>query len=254
MVKKCTKCKEDKSISEFYKHPTAKDNLDVYCKACRIKASKEYVSANKDKVRTYKQQYGILNRGRLSEEAKAERKANPEKYRDADRKRWARDREKRNDLNRERRKKRTAEQIEKDKAYSREWGKTRRKASPVKAREQDRRYRAKHAVKLNAAARARQKANPEQWRVNKRNRKARLRNAEGAHTRSDIEVMFKKQKGVCVVCRTSIREKYHVDHIVPLVKGGHNGKSNLQLLCPTCNLRKHDKNPIKFMQENGYLL
>jgi hypothetical protein len=29
---------------------------------------------------------------------------------------------------------------------------------------------------------------------------------------------------------------------------------NVQLLCPPCNLKKHAKDPIQFMQERGFLL
>lgn len=58
----------------------------------------------------------------------------------------------------------------------------------------------------------------------------------------------------CVVCHIGIRHKYHVDHVVPLAKGGKHEPLNLQLLCPTCNVRKAAKDPIQFMQEQGYLL
>jgi len=41
---------------------------------------------------------------------------------------------------------------------------------------------------------------------------------------------------------------------MPLSRGGSNDKYNLQLLCPTCNLKKSAKDPIDFAQENGNLL
>lgn len=37
-------------------------------------------------------------------------------------------------------------------------------------------------------------------------------------------------------------------------KGGANDKSNIQLLCPHCNLSKGAKHPVDFMQERGMLL
>lgn len=33
----------------------------------------------------------------------------------------------------------------------------------------------------------------------------------------------------------------HVDHIVPVSRGGDNGLRNLQILCSTCNLEKGSK-------------
>jgi len=34
---------------------------------------------------------------------------------------------------------------------------------------------------------------------------------------------------------------FHIDHIIPLSKGGENTKENLQVICRTCNLKKGAK-------------
>ncbi len=53
-----------------------------------------------------------------------------------------------------------------------------------------------------------------------------------------------RDHGYCVQCHKDISEEQrnisevHVDHIVPLAKGGLNDISNLQLLCEHCNTRK----------------
>lgn len=62
------------------------------------------------------------------------------------------------------------------------------------------------------------------------------------------------QKWKCAICNCSISEKYHVDHIYPLAKGGSHDALNIQLLCQSCNVRKSAKDPIKYMQERGFLL
>ena len=36
-------------------------------------------------------------------------------------------------------------------------------------------------------------------------------------------------------------DKAHIDHIIPLTKGGNSESSNLQVLCRTCNISKKDK-------------
>ena len=46
------------------------------------------------------------------------------------------------------------------------------------------------------------------------------------------------QRWKCNHCGKDIRDENHVDHILPLAKGGSNDMDNLQLLCPPCNLRK----------------
>lgn len=62
------------------------------------------------------------------------------------------------------------------------------------------------------------------------------------------------QKWKCVACRASIKDKFHMDHIMPLSKGGEHKPYNIQLLCPTCNLSKSAKHPVDFMREKGFLL
>jgi len=62
------------------------------------------------------------------------------------------------------------------------------------------------------------------------------------------------QKGTCVCCGLDINSDYHMDHIIPLKLGGEHTDSNIQLLCPACNLTKGSKDPIKFMQSKGFLL
>lgn len=72
--------------------------------------------------------------------------------------------------------------------------------------------------------------------------------------RNTIPKIGELQRWKCAVCKVDIRKKYHVDHVVPLAKGGEHSPSNLQLLCPSCNCRKSAKDPIAFMQERGFLL
>ena len=46
----------------------------------------------------------------------------------------------------------------------------------------------------------------------------------------------------CPMCEESLPDRhFHVDHIIPKVRGGHDGIDNLQLLCGPCNIEKSDK-------------
>jgi 5-methylcytosine-specific restriction endonuclease McrA len=81
-------------------------------------------------------------------------------------------------------------------------------------------------------------ANPDAVRSTVRRRRARLRGAEGNHTGSDILALFDQQQGFCAACSVDIRNAYHVDHKMPLSRGGSNGPENLQLLCQFCNCSK----------------
>lgn len=86
-----------------------------------------------------------------------------------------------------------------------------------------------------------------------RNRKARKRNAPGSHTAADVQRIYDAQKGYCYYCGVEVGDLYHVDHVIPLVRGGSNAPDNLVIACPVCNLSKHNKLPHEW-PEGGRLL
>lgn len=106
-------------------------------------------------------------------------------------------------------------------------------------------------------------ANQKKWRENNRdlvrllnrNRKIRKRNAEGSHDVSDIKRILLLQRKTCASCyKKLVGKEYHVDHIYPLALGGSNWPSNLQILCPPCNMSKGAKPPEEFYAERGFLI
>lgn len=100
--------------------------------------------------------------------------------------------------------------------------------------------------------------NPEAKKASNHARRALSAGAEGCHTKHDISNLVQLQKFRCASCLLKIiksgRLEYHVDHIIPLSKGGSNWPTNLQILCPGCNLRKYAKDPLDWAKENGRLL
>lgn len=89
----------------------------------------------------------------------------------------------------------------------------------------------------------------------RRTRRARAKAAPGSHTEQDIIEIFQMQKGRCAYCREKVSlDQKHVDHIQPLAKGGHNGRSNLQILCESCNVRKNAIDPVDFARRIGRLI
>jgi len=131
----------------------------------------------------------------------------------------------------------------------------RRRADPTKSRRASAKWREANRQKSCDIARAWQKRNPEKALLITQNRRTRKANADGAHTVADIEYIFKTQKYKCVYCGTGLSGKTkHVDHIVPLSLGGSDYRYNIQILCPSCNWRKHAKHPVEYAQSLGLLL
>lgn len=116
------------------------------------------------------------------------------------------------------------------------------------------RWRESNIERVRQAHQRKRLENPEAYRTYKRNYKARKRNAPGSHNRNDIADIFRLQRGKCAICRFKLKSGYHVDHIVPLSKGGANDRRNLQITCGHCNVTKHAADPIEFMQSRGMLL
>lgn len=86
-----------------------------------------------------------------------------------------------------------------------------------------------------------------------RARRQNKRAGGGNITKKDIFKICNMQKFKCANCLGKL-EKFHVDHITPLYLGGDSKISNLQALCPTCNLKKGKLDPIVWANKNGRLL
>lgn len=150
-----------------------------------------------------------------------------------------------------------------------------RKSHPECFREYSRRYVAKNPekeytrVRLSAlvhqesrrkAALKRYHENPEHHR--KLNRASKKRNPDTVITqyakrrsygsqhvaKGTIRELETLQLGTCVFCPADILQKRHIDHIVPLARGGLHVRENLQILCPRCNCSKGAKTNEEFAE------
>lgn len=73
------------------------------------------------------------------------------------------------------------------------------------------------------------------------------------------DAIYFRDRGECRQCKVSIDrsispfQKEHYDHIVPLSLFGSNDITNLQLLCPECNLKKSNKDiPASSIYQRAY--
>jgi len=196
-MKKCTRCKVEKDLSEFGRRADMVDKINYTCKVCNNELNKAYREANPEKN---KARY-IANSENVIAQSKAWKAANQDRA----------------------------------KANNKAW------------------YAA-NKEKVKASSKAWEKANPEACRIINHNRNARKRLNGGALSKGLSAKLFNLQRGLCPCCNQPLGDNYHMDHIMPISKGGKNEDWNIQLLRATCNNQKHAKDPIDFMQSRGFLL
>lgn len=219
-MKTCTKCKIEKNKSEFPKDIQKKDGIGSHCKFCRSISTRLWRENNRDAHRSYSKLWSRNNPERAS----------------ANVKKWTENNQERIKLTRK---------IYIQKNYN---------FFTMRARE----WALKNKDRVKGYSEKWRKLNPDKLAENHRNRRAKKRLADGKNTTADVRRIFDAQRGLCANCNSKLFKsgvkKYHVDHIMPLALGGSNWPSNLQCLCPTCNMKKNAKDPIAWAQENGRLL
>jgi 5-methylcytosine-specific restriction endonuclease McrA len=115
-------------------------------------------------------------------------------------------------------------------------------------------WRQKNPEKVIAYTAEYNRHNKDKKAILESHRRARKAASEGSYTPSDIADIRRMQKDKCAYCKVKLKGRGHIDHIIPLARGGTNYRSNLQLTCRSCNCRKHAKHPIEFAQREGRLL
>ncbi len=227
------------------------------CKVCE----KAYREANKEKRNAYSIQWRLKNPDKVKELSQKWYALAGEKYRERSKQKRLADPQKcaaymrqyhaaHKERHRERGKKWAAENRERVRAAQKEW----RKKNPETVKKSGIKWYVTHKEQA-AITSARWKAeNPEARRIQDQNRKARVRKYGGKLSKGLVGKLFSLQRGLCACCRQPLGDKYHLDHIVPVIRGGKNEDWNMQLLTARCNLEKHAKDPIDFMQSKGFLL
>jgi 5-methylcytosine-specific restriction endonuclease McrA len=113
---------------------------------------------------------------------------------------------------------------------------------------ESRRYQ-KHRAKRDELVLAYRKEHPDFERARSKAsnfaRRARIKGASGTHTGTEIRSLVASYLGRCAYCFDAKAE--HIDHVVPVAKGGTNDIGNLVPACARCNLSKGSRSLLAFM-------
>lgn len=221
----CTKCGIDKpaDLVHFRKAKT-KLGLTAQCRECERERHRERRRKDPDLDRRYYE----ANRDWLLPKMNAAKQKWREENREEDR--------------RQRREVR-AKNVDRYRKYQNDFYARNRDAQ----RERLRKYYEENPDKrasANSRREAWRRANRERARSYVRNRRARLKKAGGTHTAEDVEALIAGQKGCCWWCGKQMPAgKHHVDHRIPIARGGTNDVGNLVISCAPCNHSKSSKMP-----------
>lgn len=242
--KECTKCGETYPLTPeyWYRDKSKLSGFAPRCKLCRSAGDKQFrenhseeiklrKKRDKDKIRAQERMYREQNREIIRERARRYRLAHLEEVK-ARQQEW---RKNNPDYFKEYRC-RNIDRIE-----------ARRKAHYSKYRdsrlEYEKKYRAGNKEAIAQRGKSWRRRNPEKARAASHRRRSRVFGTSGEWTKDDATLMFSNQKGKCWWCGKKIRGTYHVDHIIPLARGGSNAPNNLCISCPPCNMSKGAKLP-----------
>ena len=234
-AKRCCTCKQEMPLSDFHKDKRRQDGHKGTCKQCLQLLKKQYRQENKEKLAEYYRLYYQANKDKLIECHLRYAQANKDKVAEYSRRYYQKNKEKIEKTKRKyelankeeiARKKREYEIANRDRFAER------------RSRSRQRRDQA-HKVELVERGRRWRQENPDKVREYKRNRRARKRGNGGRVTANEWESVLDRFNGKCAKCGSA--ENIHMDHVVPLAKGGRHSVDNVQPLCATCNMRKHTK-------------
>lgn len=112
-------------------------------------------------------------------------------------------------------------------------------------------YRGREKERINARRKLVRQYDKAVERLKAAKRRAQKRTGGGKLSKNIIEVLLERQEGLCACCGTPLNGAFHLDHKLPLSRGGTNADDNVQLLLPVCNMQKYTLTHAEFLAKKS---
>lgn len=232
-TKQCTKCGDTypATTEHFVRSKGNRGGLSTWCKPCKSVYRKRYYKNNRDIELPRANKWFQENRERARENRRRFTENNP----DYNKEYYSKNRQRVLIYGRKWKAKNKQRMLETGYAWA--------KANPDKRRAITRRYKIKNKKKIQSWAKEWERNNRDKRRALNHNYRARKKQADGTHTEQDLQEQYKRQGGKCYYCGCKLDDNWHIEHVIPLSRGGSNDIANIVCSCPSCNQSKHNKLP-----------
>jgi 5-methylcytosine-specific restriction endonuclease McrA len=257
----CCRCNEQKELNHFYKTKRSKSGYTAYCKQCKKKywdENKEKLNANKRKKRQGNKEKR-LQEINYNSEGKICRKCGIWKPFDefhVHKECYGGHSSTCKTCKLEYRQSRKEETSQFMKEYYQEnkkriigYAKTYYKENLDERKEYDKKRKQRDKEKISKRQKKYYQLNRELFY--RKNQERRSYKHKVIFTPYERKQILDRDNWTCQTCGIKVHDRHtgnwntpdkaHIDHIIPISKGGNSEPKNLRILCRTCNLSKHDK-------------
>ena len=224
-TKVCTKCgrKLPATREYFFRYSRQNTKLRPSCIECCNIQKRAYKTNNPNKIRKQCKAYYENNKGKIQERQKVWNERNKERMANYS-KAWY-------ENNKERLRKVRKAWYERNKENLKEKREAYRETHKEVAKEYGKKYRENNKGKRR------------RW---KHHRRAREKEATIHPFSEESWLRIQPKPYRCYLCGKQIKGAFHIDHKIPLSRGGDHAPWNLALTHPKCNLSKKDKLPNEY--------
>lgn len=246
-MKICTKCQIPQPLENFGNNKNKKDEKDCQCKTCH----KQYREDNKSIISLRHKQWREDNKKRLKqyrEENKSVIALKKKQWQQENHEELALKHKQWREENKEKislqQKQYREENKEKTSLYQKQWREENKEVIALKAKQWHDENKEREILRRKSYMKT------PIGRIIQRNAKHKRRTItkQGDVTTAQLRKLLDNATH-CFYCNNPLTpNNVHIDHYVPLAKGGLHTITNLRVACKQCNTQKSDKTPEEFLK------